>query len=412
MKYEDLYDDGGFARNMRRTPWLKLFPHWWSEKDPFLNAIGDEVELLKASALFGLLNIGIKPPVLLWQESLKHEQYNVNQDITRLPETIEIRAPLYKTWGSITLTNHTEDDIHDIKITFNDKDGYLINQLISKDDIIHIDLTEDKVQLNNHTIKPQKIGKGMPYFITSQNNEVYDENTPLHNEIVRLKIDVNTNVDEGNTFNTIPISQYSKDWSKGASDYSLQDGSTLLSLSENNCIGYKLNFNNVKEISFRYKLKIQKTSLDEDVIIPCILNCYADGIKVFSENINNKHFQKHTINIGQLHTFDAYEDNIEDAVTLLSGEGLLEFEVEPILTPEEAKDTTNEEYKEAIVLLDDIKYVEEVKSYCDMNIDINMDNAVFVNEQNIEITGLELIPIEKVELYAKYDFDYNKSVNK
>ena len=74
MKYTDLADSTDFFRNMRKTPWLRLFPHWWSERDPLLLVIGEEVEKIKALALFGLLNAGIKTPVMIWQESLKHEQ--------------------------------------------------------------------------------------------------------------------------------------------------------------------------------------------------------------------------------------------------------------------------------------------------------------------------------------------------
>ena len=106
MKYTDLADSTDFFRNMRKTPWLRLFPHWWSERDPLLLVIGEEVEKIKALALFGLLNAGIKPPVMIWQESLKHEQYNINQDIVSLPAIVEAPAPFYKTWGDITLTNN------------------------------------------------------------------------------------------------------------------------------------------------------------------------------------------------------------------------------------------------------------------------------------------------------------------
>ena len=72
MKYEDLEDSNDFFRNMRKTPWLKLFPHWYSERDALLNAIGDEIERIKAQSIFTLLNSQIKPPVLIWQESLIH----------------------------------------------------------------------------------------------------------------------------------------------------------------------------------------------------------------------------------------------------------------------------------------------------------------------------------------------------
>ena len=147
MKYTELSDSTDFHRNMRKTPWLKLFPHWWDEKDALLNAIGYEVERIKATAIFSLLNAGIKPPVMIWQESLKHEKYNINKDITQFPTTIEMPAPFYKTWGDITLTNNTTDDIDGIEITFDGKNGFMINQMISKGDIIKIDLSENKVYI-------------------------------------------------------------------------------------------------------------------------------------------------------------------------------------------------------------------------------------------------------------------------
>ena len=68
---------------------------------------------------------------MIWQESLKHDKYNINQDITSLPAVIEAPAPLYKTWGDITLTNNTKKDIDGLEITFNDGNGYAINQLIA-----------------------------------------------------------------------------------------------------------------------------------------------------------------------------------------------------------------------------------------------------------------------------------------
>ena len=78
MDYKELYEMDDFQRNMRRTPWTKLFPHWWSENDDLLKAIGDEVERVKAQAIFTLLNAGLKPPVLLWQESLVNDHYTIN----------------------------------------------------------------------------------------------------------------------------------------------------------------------------------------------------------------------------------------------------------------------------------------------------------------------------------------------
>lgn len=70
MKYTDLIENYGFARNMQETSWLKLFPHWWSENDPLLETIGKEVSFLKAQGIFTLLNTMVKPPVMIWQNSV------------------------------------------------------------------------------------------------------------------------------------------------------------------------------------------------------------------------------------------------------------------------------------------------------------------------------------------------------
>ena len=73
MSNKRKYDKYEFYRNMRRTPWQKLFPHWWAENDLLVQAIGDEVERIKALAIFTLLNAGIKPPVMTWKESIVHK---------------------------------------------------------------------------------------------------------------------------------------------------------------------------------------------------------------------------------------------------------------------------------------------------------------------------------------------------
>lgn len=245
MEYQELEDVYEFHRNMRTTPWMKLFPHWWDERDALTNAIGDEVERIKAQSIFNLLNAGIKPPVLLWQESIIHKEYNAHFNATALPKQVTVQAPLYKTWGKITLTNNTKKDIDGLILKLDNNHGYAINQLIAQEDILVIDLTNNKVLLNKKKIEPQKIGNGMPYFVTQQNNKIYNEDTPLHNEVIRLEISTN----------------------------------------------------------------------DEEII------------------------------------------------------------------------------------------------ECDIDIDIQLDNVVFTNEQNIEITGLEAVPIERVELYAKYDFDFNSQYN-
>lgn len=189
MDYKDIEEVYEFHRNMRRTPWTQLFPHWWDETDALLNAIGDEVERIKALAVFALLNIGIKPPVLLWQESIKHDKYNVNKNLTQLPNNIKIQAPLYKTWGKITLINNTPTPLDGLQIMLDSVNGYVINQLLKQGDKIVIDLVNQKVVLNGDVIRAQEVGDGMPYFITSQNNIEYKDNTPLHNEVVNIQVE-------------------------------------------------------------------------------------------------------------------------------------------------------------------------------------------------------------------------------
>ena len=41
MAFDDFYDSDDFQRNMRKTPFLKLLPHWFSENDELVTAIGD-----------------------------------------------------------------------------------------------------------------------------------------------------------------------------------------------------------------------------------------------------------------------------------------------------------------------------------------------------------------------------------
>lgn len=243
MDYTEINGAEGFKRNMRRTPWLKLFPHWWSENDALLNVIGDEVERIKALAFFSLLNAGIKPPVMIWQNSLVHKEHHINRHLTELKSYIDIQAPLYKTWGKITLINNTSDDISNLKIMITESDGITINKDIHKDDIIVFDLLNQTLDINDKKVEFININEGIPYFKTVQNLEIYDESVPLHNAVIRMEI-------------------------------------------------------------------------------------------------------------------SAWQD-IE----------------------------------------------------CDIEVDIQLDDVVFTNEQNIEVTGLELLPIEKVELYVKHDFEFNPEYN-
>ena len=242
MSNEKKTNEYEFYRNMRKTPWLRLFPHWWSENDALLKAIGDEVERIKALSIFSLLNAGLKPPVMTWKESVVHKQYHVRSNLTELNSFITIQAPLYKTWGQITLINNGEE-IGNLKIMVNEDDGLFINQSINKDDKIIFDLKTQKTTINGKTINTSNIGEGIPYFKTVQNREEYDEDTPLHNEVIR------------------------------------------------------------------------------------------------------------------------------------------------------------------------IQFASQIQTKCDIDVDISLDDVVFTDEQNIEITGLELVPIERVDVYAKYDFPYNQDYN-
>lgn len=245
MKYTDLSINLGFQRNMRETSWLKLFPHWWSENDPLTEAIGKEIELIKAKAIFKLLNSTIKPAVMIWQNSINNEEYTESVTINNLdPETIKLPAPLYKTFGTITLTSNTVQTISNLQIVLNEKDSLTIMDNIDEGDVVTINVGDQKVYINKKRVDTVIQGDGLSYFKTSRNNEEYNPNTPLHNE-------------------ALTISFYSPD------------------------------------------------------------------------NIDN----------------------------------------------------------------------------VSIDVDITLKNAVFNDEQNIEITGLELIPIKKVELYAYYDFPYNTEVN-
>ena len=278
MAFDDFYDSDDFQRNMRKTPFLKLLPHWFSENDELVNAIGDEVERIKAQAIFALLNAGIKPPVMIWQESLVNEQYTANFHLTKLPSTMNIQAPLYKTWGRITLTNNTVDDIDGLEITFDGKNGYMINQLISQNDKLIIDLTNQKVTLNNHTIKVQKLGDGMPYFITSQNKEQYDVKTPLHNEVVRIKVNTDTNLEDTTITKTINVTENLDDWTnnENAYLYNPKGADPWIALQNDANLGYELNFDEIDEITFWYKGTIPGGKLE----------CYCGEDKlIFSKDV-------------------------------------------------------------------------------------------------------------------------------
>lgn len=197
MKYSDIDSNNNFAHNMRDTPWTKLFPHWWSD-DALMNAIGAEVERIKARMIFGLLNLGLKPPVMIWQSSIDHKEYIVNHNITQFPDSIEIDTLMYKTWGKIILTNNADYDIYDLNIMFNNQDGITINNTIAPNDKVTLDLTTQTFSINNHQIEVSKHGEGLSHFIISQYAVETEENSqtiPIHNEHLKITFNADNQPD-------------------------------------------------------------------------------------------------------------------------------------------------------------------------------------------------------------------------
>ena len=196
MKYTDLSINLGFHRNMRETNWLKLFPHWWSSSDPLIKIIGEEVEHLKANTIFNLLNTGIKPPVLLWQNSLMDKEFHQELHMTDNEDEIVIAAPRYKTWGKITITNNSDNELYNFKVMINENDGLSFNDAFAPGEFLTIDLTEQKYTINNDTyIIPTIYGEGLPYFKISQYQKKYDPKIKLHNEAIKLKFSTTTILD-------------------------------------------------------------------------------------------------------------------------------------------------------------------------------------------------------------------------
>ena len=203
MKYTDLSINLGFQRNMRETSWLKLFPHWWSENDPLTEAIGKEIESIKAKAIFKILNSTIKPSVMIWQNSINNEEYIESVTINNLnPEVVKLPAPLYKTFGTITLTSNTVQTISNLQIALNEKDSLTISDNINEGDIVTINVGSQEVYINKKKVNTIIKGSGLSYFKTSKNNDEYDPNTPLHNEALVISFycpdhidDINIDVD-------------------------------------------------------------------------------------------------------------------------------------------------------------------------------------------------------------------------
>ena len=198
MRYTDLIENYGFARNMQETNWLKLFPHWWSENDPLLETIGKEVAFLKAQGVFTLLNTMVKPPVLIWQTSVVEKEYTISDKITTLSmnedntsNVFEIQAPLYKTFGSIQLVNHSEENVRNLKVAFTDDDYILIKNTIQSQDKININIGDQKVTINGKKANIDIIGEGVSYFKTQKQVQLNKWNSNLHyfsNEVLRIAI--------------------------------------------------------------------------------------------------------------------------------------------------------------------------------------------------------------------------------
>ncbi len=213
MRYTDLIENYGFARNMQETNWLKLFPHWWSENDPLLETIGKEVGFLKAQGIFTLLNTMVKPPVMVWQNSVVEKEYTISDKITTLTiieendsNIIECQAPLYKTFGHIELVSYADENIHNLKIAFTDTDYIIIKTIIKPQDIVIIDIGSQKVTINGKEAIVQKFGDGVSYFKTQKQEKDISQWDPkkhyFSNEILRLTLtsdydydDVNIDID-------------------------------------------------------------------------------------------------------------------------------------------------------------------------------------------------------------------------
>ena len=332
MKYTDLSINLGFHKNMQETNWLKLFPKWWSENDPLLQAIGQEIAYLKAQAIFGLLNTTIKPPVMIWQSSICHKEYIVEENIKKIPEVIALPATLYKTFGKIVLTNNTLDDIKKLKIGFTSDDYIIIHDIIQRNDIVTIDITSGEVKINKKIATISKYGDGISYFKTSQYN--FDLEPTVYKDVNGKNITL--------SFDNIP------------EDY---DGSVKVSISN----GEK----STEIFDGKYQEEIDLGSYKYPRN-PLSISFYG------SELYNN---------------------------IIVNDKSKIIQRIQPKNVP-----LHNEAIK---IFFDKLNDIENV----DIDVKIILENAVFINEQNIEVHGVELIPINEIKLYAKYDFPYNPESN-
>ncbi len=200
MKYTDLIENYGFKRNMQETNWLKLFPHWWSENDPLLETIGKEVAFLKAQGIFTLLNTMVKPPVMIWQNSVVEKEYIISETFTDFTDAIiENEAPLYKTYGHIKFISYSDENIQNLRVAFTDNDYIIIKTIIKPQDNVIINIGNQKVTINGKKADVQVFGEGISYFKTQQQEkDISKWNSQEYyfsNEILRISFGSDANYD-------------------------------------------------------------------------------------------------------------------------------------------------------------------------------------------------------------------------
>lgn len=355
MKYSDLSINLGFHKNMQETNWLKLFPIWWAENDPLIESIGKEIAYIKAESIFSLLNVALKPPVMIWQESLNHKNYiesfTINVDFSDdKPDKhyglIKLPAPLYKTYGTIHIKNNTLDDISNLTISLNDTDNIVILDVIRTNDIIDVHVGSQKVYINNEEANIIINGDGLPYFKTGIDKKEYipTVTTEIDNDVICYTV-------------TVP----------------------------NDFTGKVSIINSDKDITlyndYFYDEECKDDITEDDSIMQRVFY-------VANAFPNNKDVTK-TPNIDiRLHSDPLYFNTYVQAPT---NKYKIHKNPKPL-------------HNESINLSIDFDPISEVN----MDFDITFDNVVFINEQNIEVHGLELIPIKSVNLYAYYDFPYNQ----
>ena len=329
MDYNDLTINSGFQKNMQDTNWLKLFPKWWSANDPLMNIIGQEITYLKAQAIFELLNTTIKPPVLLWQESIEHKNYTESFAINKK-----------KIIPTIDTETNDEGTLCKILLPI-DYDG----KILVNDQNITIDI--DNIDDNNIQYS---------FFI-------YDES------------DISIKLYDASSYFDCYLGSLAKQF-------------------ESYC------FELVKLPAPQYKtygtINITNNTIDDVSNFKVALND-VDYI-VILDTITQE--DKIVVNVGSQKVYI----NNEEANIIKNGDGLSYFKTG---INNEIYDTSTPLHNEAINLTFSCEDVDEIN----IDVDVIFDRVVFVNEQNIEVHGLELIPLEKIEMYALYDFPYNLESN-